>query len=215
MKKISLGKVSIVYTENNDGNMRIRSNRDKIAEKFSFNEIYIPNQKHTTHIYSVDKYFSQDADGLYTEKPDTPIGVLTADCMPVVLTDGKVLTVVHVGWKGLFEGILENACDIFDKKRTVFGFIGPSARICCYSVQEDFIEKAESYGIKMNKRYLKREKDSYKFSLQEVAKDKLKESGVEHIVDLSKCTICSNELFSYRKGHLDERILTFAWLTEV
>ena len=215
MKHISLGKLNIVYTEKSDGNMRDENNRKQILKKYNFDNIFLPNQKHTTNIFPVETYNNEETDGLYTSKTNTPLGILTADCMPIVLTDSKTLVVIHAGWKGLFEGILEKGVSIFKDKNNIFGFIGPSAKDCCYYVQEDFLENAKKYGIELNKRYLKKDEKGFKFSLQEVAKDKLKNAGVNHIIDYSKCTICSNNFFSYRKGDFDERILTFAWLTEV
>ena len=215
MKHISIGKLHIVYTEKSDGNMRDNENRKKVLQTFGFESVYLPKQKHTDNILPVEEHNKKDADGLYTNKKNTPIGVLTADCMPVILTDSKTLVVIHAGWKGLFKGILEKGVDLFKNKNNVFCFIGPSAKDCCYYVQEDFLENTKKYGIKLNKRYLKRDEEGFRFSLQEVAKDKLKNKGVNHIVDFSKCTICSEDFFSYRNGDFNERILTFAWLTEV
>ncbi len=212
MKHISIGKLRIVYTEHSDGNMRDLDKREKVLKTFRFDNVLIPIQKHTTNILSAEEYNREEADGLYTNKKNMPLGVLTADCMPIVLTDSKTLVVIHAGWKGLFEGILEKGVDLFERKDNVFCFIGPSAKDCCYYVQEDFLENAKKYGIELNKRYLKKDEKGFKFSLQEVAKGKLKDRGVNHIIDFSKCTICNINFYSYRRGNINERILTFAWL---
>jgi YfiH family protein len=213
MKKISLGKLRIVYTERKDGDMKNPLNRKYIADIFGLKDIHIPNQKHTNRIFYLDDYSNQEGDGLYTDKKFTALGVLTADCMPVVLTDGKTVAVVHAGWRGLFEGILEECVSKINKEKAM-AFIGPSARICCYAVQEDFLENIEKYNIPVDKRHLKKDEEGFRFSLQEVAKDKLKKSGINHIIDISLCTICKKDFFSYRKGDFKERILTFAWLED-
>ena len=214
MKKLSLGKLKIVYTEKKDGNMRISSNRENLLKNFNLDKLSIPNQKHTAYIFNINEYRNQEADGLYTDKKREALGVLTADCMPIVLSDGTILTVIHAGWKGLFEGILEEAVSKLKNKEKAVAFIGPSARICCYQVKEDFLQHLKKYNIHVDKRHLRKNEEGYTFSLQEVAKDKLKEKGVNHIVDISLCAICKKDFFSYRKGNFEERILTFAWLED-
>ncbi len=214
MKKVSLGKLRVVYTEKEDGNMRDPLLRQAVLKASGFDKIFIPNQKHTNNIYNIDSYSNQEADGLYTDRKKTALGVLTADCIPVVLTDGEILAVIHAGWRGLFEGILEKGVSKLKQKEKAIAFIGPSARICCYQVQEDFLENINKYNIHVDKRHMKKDEDGYRFSLQEVAKDKLKETGINHIIDISLCTICKENFFSYRKGDFEERILTFAWLED-
>lgn len=214
MKKISLGKLNIVYTEKSDGNMRLPENRKKVLSHFGFSSVFIPDQKHTSNVFDIEDYKGEEADGLFTDKKNTPIGVLTADCMPVVISDGEVLLVLHAGWKGLFNGIIENGIENLKNRERGFAVIGASARDCCYYVGEDFLEKAKEKGINITKRHFKKDEKGIKFSLQEVAKDKLKEKGINHIVDLSLCTICKENFFSYRKGDFEDRMLTFAWLSE-
>jgi len=214
MKKISLGKLNIVYTEKEDGNMKDIYLREKIVKKFGFSNVFIPVQRHTSLVIDISEISNKEADGIYTIKKNQPIGVLTADCMPVVLSDGEVVSIVHAGWRGLFNGILENAVKNLIHKEKAIAFIGPSARECCYQVGDDFVEEAKKQGIDINKRYFKFD-DGIKFSMQELAKDRLKKAGINHIVDISLCTICKENLFSYRKGDFESRLLTFTWLSEV
>ncbi len=214
MKKISLGKLNIVYTEKQDGNIRLKENLEKVLKKFGFDKVYIPNQNHTNNIVDIFN-LNKEADGIYTSEKNIPLGVLTADCMPIVISDGDILVVLHAGWKGLFNGIIEEGVSKIKYPQRAFSFIGASARDCCYEVGKDFLENAEKAGIPLDKRYFKFERDKIKFSMQEVAKEKLKSSSINHIVDISLCTICRENLFSYRKGDFQERILTFAWLSEV
>ena len=54
--------------------------------------------------------------------------VMTADCLPVLLTntDGTQVAAVHAGWRGLADGILENAVNKFTKPSQVMAWIGPA-----------------------------------------------------------------------------------------
>ncbi|MDQ7056168.1 MAG: laccase domain-containing protein [Persephonella sp.] len=90
--------------------------------------------------------------------------------------------------------------------------LDPSARKCCYEVQEDFVRTLKNKGI--SEKFFSRSSDRITFSLQELAVEKLKRYGIEEIYDISFCTICSERFFSYRNGDFEERILTMAWLED-
>ncbi|WP_081825243.1 polyphenol oxidase family protein [Persephonella sp. IF05-L8] len=208
MKHLKIKNLNIVFTEKKDGNMREPSNREKLVNKFPIKSLLIPNQKHTANIIFPEN-INQEADGIVIEEKNIAGGVLTADCMPVVLTDFNRLVVIHAGWKGLLSGIIQKGIEFFEKKENIYAFIGAHARKCCYEVQQDFIEKN---GIE--KKYIYKENNKLTFAMSELATDILRKYGVKQVEDLSICTICSDSLFSYRKGNFNERVLTFAWLEE-
>ncbi len=105
------------------------------------------NQKHTADI--VDSGAAAEAcgdrvgDGVFTQE-HTPVAVMTADCLPVLIasTDGQHVAAVHGGWKGLKAGILGNALARFDQAQVARDrlriAIGPSIKPCCYEVSADF-----------------------------------------------------------------------------
>ncbi|MCX7737961.1 MAG: polyphenol oxidase family protein [Hydrogenothermaceae bacterium] len=202
MKEITFGSVVIGFTEKEDGNQRILENR-----KISFN-VLIPNQKHTNLVISAKNDLLQEADGLYTSEKGLVLGVLTADCIPIVLFNQDELSVIHAGWRGLFRGIVEKAFSFFYKKPT-FCFIGPSIRVCCYEVGKDFLEQFEVES----KYYIQRD-GRYFLSLQDIAKEKLRSLGLDNIQDVNQCTACSGKYFSFRKGDFDDRILSYAYIKE-
>lgn len=83
-----------------------------------------------------------EADALITEKPDLPLAVRTADCVPVVIHSEAAVAVVHAGWRGLAAGVLRTALaalgDGGDTPRRAA--IGPSIGPCCYEVGAEVIE---------------------------------------------------------------------------
>lgn len=208
MKHFKFGNINIVYTEKEDGNQRNREVRSNTASKFGFEKIFIPVQKHTNKVVKLSE-LSKDADGIYIEEKNVPIGVLTADCVPIVLFNENELTVVHGGWRGLFNGIIENAISVF-KRSSVKAFIGTNIRNCCYQVQDDFVENFKSKYPDKNL-FEKRENGIY-FNLNEFTKFLLKSNNVELAYETKLCTKCEENLYSYRKGNIEERILTFAWI---
>jgi len=202
MKRLSFGKINIVWTEKKDGNFKIKENRINLAKKFGFDDIVVPNQKHTNIITTLEN-IPAESDGIFTDKKYKPIGVLTADCMPIVIFSNNEIAVIHAGWKGLFNGIIENSLNLF-KEKNLKAFIGASIRSCCYEVSQDFIN-----SLNISKKFFTISNSKIYLSLQDIAKEKLK--NIE-IIDTEECTKCSGNYFSYRNKDTEERILTFAWI---
>ena len=204
MKIFKFNNLYIVHTEKKDGNQRLRGNRKRVLNHFDFDDVFIPVQKHTN---TVVKYtdFQSEADGLFTDKKNVPVGVLTADCIPIVLFDGKVLSVLHAGWRGLFSGIIQNGLKNHNIERTA-AYIFPSIRVCCYQVDEKFIR-----NLNISKDFYSKNENGIYLSLQNVAKSILKNNGISKIYEVPVCTACSDRLYSYRKGDFEDRIMTFAW----
>ncbi len=63
-----------------------------------------------------------EADGHFTNKPNTAIGVITADCMPVLYASGETLVALHAGWRGVAQRILSSAHQQFPADQV---FVGP------------------------------------------------------------------------------------------
>ncbi len=210
MKYFKFGNINIVYTEKEDGNQRDKKLRKNVAEKFNFENIVIPNQKHTNKVVTVNS-LETEADGIYTDKKNIPVGILTADCVPVVLFNSKELSVVHCGWRGMFDGIIQNAVNMF-KEGGLKAFIGANIKGCCYEVQEDFIKNFEK-KYKADK-FFEKNKGSIHFNLNRFVKYILSKDNIEIVYEVEFCTKCDDNLFSYRKGHIEERILTFSWISD-
>ena len=211
MKRYKFKNLNIVYTEKKDGNMRDKSVREKFLKEIGLKYVYIPKQEHT-NIVAPFVNMSAPADGLYTDLKKVPIGVLTADCLAIVITDFKSLVVLHAGWRGLFSGIIENGLKYFKDRSDLLAYISPSIRDCCFEVGKDFIERLEEHNI--DKKFLKNKNGRYFFSLQDLALEKLKRGGVSEVVDENICSKCGDNgnIFSYRNGDIDKRILTLAYL---
>lgn len=91
-------------------------------------------------------------DGYVTEVAGLPLGVKSADCVPVLLeardADGHVLAVsaVHAGWRGTAGGIVPNAVKALQKTcgdARIYAAIGPCIGRCCFEVGKDCVEVFE------------------------------------------------------------------------
>ncbi|NPA58560.1 MAG: polyphenol oxidase family protein [Aquificae bacterium] len=207
MRHLKINNLHIITTERSDGNMKDLQVRENFIKKLNL-PVYLPAQEHTTVITTPEEDL-KPADGVFISKKGVAGGVLTADCMPVVLTDFERLVVIHAGWRGLIGGIIENGIKMLEGG-SITAFIGASARKCCYEVQEDFVKSLQEKGL--SGKYFHRRNGRITFSMQDYAKDLMLKRGIKRLFDISLCTICGEEFFSYRKGDFYERILTLAWL---
>jgi len=131
----------------------------------------------------------EQGDGLWTERPGGALGLLTADCFPVVLArqeGAPRLVVLHVGWRGLVEGILENG--VAAVAGPALAAIGPGIGPCCYEVGEDVAEPfRERFGADVMR--------GTNLDLAEAIERGLREAGVESVERTGHCTSCEPELF--------------------
>jgi YfiH family protein len=170
---------------------------------------FIAVQKHTDKIFLIkeksDTTNRPIADALITNLKKIPIGVKTADCVPLLMYDieNNVIAAVHSGWKGTAQKIavktIKKMTEVYKSKpQNILIAVGPSICGRCYSVGKDVIEefkKIISYDF-----YIKKD-DRFFIDLKEINKNLLKDAGVEekNIFIHPDCTYCKNEEYqSYR-----------------
>ena len=134
-------------------------------------------------------------DGLWTDEPGRGLMLLTADCLPVALAraNGKPgLAVLHVGWRGLLEGIVENGVAALGGGELVAA-IGPGIGPCCYEVGPDVAEPYETaFGAEVL--------TEGRLDLWRAAELALRRAGVAKVERTDLCTYCRPELFfSHRR----------------
>lgn len=156
-----------------------------------------------------------EADGLLLDRPGTVAVIQTADCLPLFFFDGERRRggVLHVGWRGLQQGIEQKLAERLgaDFGRFAF-FIGPGIEKGCYEVGE---ELQESFADKPYARYIFSRSRAGKLWLDLKAGLKLSlrclGAAEESIGDCGLCTRCADGLFpSYRRdGGTGRRIFNF------
>ncbi|ADC88815.1 protein of unknown function DUF152 [Thermocrinis albus DSM 14484] len=146
-----------------------------------------------------------EGDGIITTLRGVRVGVKTADCLPVVLATGNAVAVVHAGWRGLAQGILERAVEMLKPmtQEDAWAFLGPSAKHCCYRVGDEFIDIFTAIHVRNRELYM---------DLQEEALLRLKKLGIRRFFLYQVCTICHSSLPSHRRDRTTRRILTWAML---
>ena len=151
-------------------------------------------------------------DGYVTEAAGLPLGVKSADCVPVLLearvADGRVLAVsaVHAGWRGTAGGIVPHAVKALRERcgdAEIYAAIGPCIGQCCFEVDRDCVDVFEhNFGANpVEKCFKKAQNGKYYGDLVLVNRLLLLGAGLTdaHIDTADVCTCCHpDRFFSHR-----------------
>ena len=147
------------------------------------------------------------ADALVTRTTGLALGVLAADCAPVLFADpvARVIAAAHAGWKGALSGILESTLATMElagaHRARVVAAIGPCISQAAYEVGPEF-EAAFSAVNQGYSRYFTVPTPSARahFDLPGFIADRLKAAGIGHVDRLNQCTYSQpGRFFSYRR----------------
>jgi YfiH family protein len=184
-------------------------------------------QVHGDHIVEVkDKRLKEagEADGMVTEERNLFLGVVTADCVPLLfsVSGRNVVAAVHAGWRGTLAGItpkmvryLKNRCSVDPASIEVA--LGPSIGQCCYEVQEDVsVPLIEKWGS-LAEGCLERRDGRTFLDLKDLNALLLEDAGVPpaQIFMIGPCTSCAkDDFFSYRRerGKTGLQMSFIGWL---
>jgi len=193
-----------------DKKNNINKNLNFVAKKMNVkkNKLILMNQTHSNKVVEIKKYnFKKkiNADAMITRMSGFAIGVLTADCVPIIIYDvkNKIIGCVHAGWKGAFSGIINNTIKKIKKlnfNTKIYASVGPCIGEKSYEVDTLFYKKFVSKS-RRNKIYFKNKNKTKKlFNLRKFVTDKLLKLNV--IVDqVSKDTFTEkSNFFSYRRS---------------
>ncbi len=176
--------------------------------------VYMVRQVHGTRAIVIEEhdYTRQvsdipQADALITNQPYVALAVLTADCLPIMYYDPvhQAIAAIHAGWRGSIAKIAQITFEHMHRHygtqaRDLQVFLGPCAQVCCYQVDEQFIENLavdphrDKVCIKKN--------DGWFFNNLLYNYLCLKDLGVpDHSVlqSFSQCTIHNHNYWSYRR----------------
>ena len=148
-------------------------------------------------------------DGLLTNRPDLPLGIITADCFPVVLAAPHVpaVGIVHAGRKGTAAGVVSTAIALMSQAfdappEALFVAIGPGIGRCCYEVDEASAEPFQTQFTLNEAVYRPSRPGHLYLDLQQAIVQQLRQAGVPstHVWRADLCTACHLHWFySYRR----------------
>ena len=199
-------------TGSKDKKSNIKKNLNIVKKKISTKakNIFLVSQFHSNKFIYIDEKYKKKkkpkADAIITNQKYLPIGILTADCAPILIYDQKIkmIAAIHAGWRGALKGIINKVIKFMIKKgcnsKNMTAVMGPSISQKNYEVRDDFKKKF----IKKNKKnylFFKSNKQKLYFDLAKYIHSSLKSINIKHIDILKVDTFdIKNKFFSARRA---------------
>jgi YfiH family protein len=179
-------------------------------------------QIHNADVLLIDEHSEQPliADAVITRQNNLALAIMTADCLPILLTakDGSEVAAIHGGWKPLSKGIIVNTVNsMCTLNEDIIAWLGPCIGKLSFEVGEDVkwaFEKQSknfipafsliSYDSTMKK---SEGKVKYLADLALIAKVQLNALGINEIKHIEQCTYTEEkQYFSYRRDNVTGRM---------
>jgi len=200
----------------NDEKEKVLKNLEFISTKIGCkkNSPITLNQRHTDQVIHFKKEESikdkLTGDAIVSEVKNISIGILTADCAPVLFYDPKknVIGCAHSGWKGALKGIISNTIKKFNeinsKSNDLIAVVGPCIGKINYEVEADLLEKFIVKDKKNEIFFKKCNNKKYTFDLRGFINEEISNLGIKNIDNIDIDTFSKKELFySYRRSRLN------------
>ncbi|RLF32439.1 MAG: peptidoglycan editing factor PgeF, partial [Thermoplasmata archaeon] len=189
----------------------VESNHDTLAYALGYKKDSLIHMKqiHSADVHIVNNednfHLPRSCDALVTNKKNTPLMVMVADCSPILFYDKKeeVIAVAHAGRQGAFKNIVKNtiksmACEFNSKAEDIYVSIGASIGPCCYEVGNEIYNEAKELNLEYA---IEKQQDNYYLDISKILKKQLLACGIKNKnIEISKeCSCClDDKYFSYR-----------------
>jgi len=196
-----------------DKQANVTENRRRICSTLDLPAVALvtPYQIHGTNVVVVKEPWSHDvapkADGLVTNIPGLALGILTADCAPVLFTDrdAGIIGACHAGWRGALDGIVKSTLIAMEglgaKRSQISAAIGPCIAQISYQVGSEFCEQFLAVVQDYATYFIGDDDNRYRFDLPGFVLDRLKGAGISDACWVGMDTCDEKQpFFSYRRS---------------
>lgn len=204
-KSLNCGKGS------NDSKRNIDKNLSFVAKKMGVkkNKLILMHQTHSNKVVEVKRNNYKKkirADAMVTKMKGISLGVLTADCVPIILYDvnNEIIACIHAGWKGAYSEIIRNTIDKIKKMNSnnrIYACVGPCIDQKNYEVDSTFFKKFIKKSKKNRKYFSQQYKRKKLFNLRKFVTDKLLKYEIK-VDQIKRDTFAQkSNFFSYRRSY--------------
>jgi len=195
----------------------VLDNRDRLSKQLPNQPIWL-KQTHSTNVHQIINAQSSgpiNADASITQEKNAVCCVMTADCLPILVTNqqGSKVAAVHAGWRGLADGIIEKTISLFEQDPCeLLIWLGPAIGPNQFEVGDDV------YSIFLKKNPLHHNSfvphgKKYLANIYQLASNELSVKGVTKIYGGNHCTVEQESLFfSYRRDGQTGRMASLIWI---
>lgn len=192
----------------------VRQNRENAMSRISSTADVLTTayQVHSSEVAVVEKLWSIDnrpqVDALVTQVPGIALGIMTADCAPVLFADAEagVIGAAHAGWKGALGGVLQATIDTMEElggaRSRIIAALGPCIRQQSYEVGPEFKASFITVSTDYETYFLPADRQThFMFDLATFIMDRLQSLNLASVEDVGVDTYEeSNRFFSYRRA---------------
>ena len=146
-------------------------------------------------------------DAIVTKLKNIGIGILTADCVPILLYDPKkkIIGCIHSGWKGALNGIIKNTflkfIELKSNSKDLVAVVGPCIKKKNYEVKIDLYEKFVSQNNESKKFFEKIDNNKFIFDLRAFVNNEINNLNIKNLENIERDTFLEKEtFFSYRRS---------------
>lgn len=190
-------------TNTADSAEHVMRNRELLQQDLALKHAPIwLTQVHGDVIYQATHVTSSSpiADACFTTEKNLVCSVLTADCLPVLLTDNDAsfVAALHCGWRGLHQDLIAKTLALAPHPERVIAWIGPGISQQHYQVDagfyQNFCDKNSDFPA-----FFQRVNNSYHANLPGIAEYQLRQAGVTAIYQSDLCSFANPHCYSYRR----------------
>ena len=203
----------------NDKKNNVIKNLQLVSKKMGCEEKFLItlNQSHSNKVLYFENQNTVEnklpADAAITKIKNIAIGILTADCAPILIYDPnkKIIGCVHAGWKGALNGIIKNTLQKFNSLNSInedlIAVVGPCIKRDNYEVKDDFYQKFIKQNPKNENLFEKKNQNKYFFDLRSFVNKELLNLNIKNIENIEMDTFSEKEFFySYRRSRLNKEV---------
>ena len=193
-----------------DNKKNIQKNLKFVAKKMCVKSenLVLMHQTHSNKVIEINNANLRKkiiSDAMITRHKKIALGVLTADCVPILIYDKKneIIGCIHAGWKGALSGIIKRTISKIKKNNysyDIIAAIGPCISTKSYEVDLNFYKKFLAKAKKNKKYFISKNKNKKLFNLRKYVNDRLLELNVK-VDHINRDTYKEKKnFFSYRRS---------------
>ena len=208
-----------------DDSVMVDINRQRLSKALNLpSEVLWLDQRHTTTCVYADKPWGLRpvADAVWTDQLNLVLSVMTADCMPILMTNkqGTLVCAIHAGWRGFIDGIIQaSVAELPANPADLVAWVGPSISREAFEIQDDvrdeFLAKDPAFA-KWITPVEKRHEDqtlTYLADLPQMAQYVMQQLGIQNISLSGLCSYSDTQrFFSYRRNPETGRMASLIWI---
>jgi polyphenol oxidase len=199
----------------------VSSNRQRLQSVLPNQPVWL-EQVHGTQVVTLtgtDDPVMPVADAVMTSVPGVVCGIMTADCLPVLVADrlGRVVGAAHAGWRGLLQGVLEALvaqmlAQTQSRASDLMVWLGPAIGPAAFEVGDDVRTAFLDVMPDASGKFQARGQGKWLADLPGLACCRLNNLGIHAVTQSGLCTYQSDDYYSYRREKVTGRMASMVWI---